>query len=314
MHGILIVDKPVGPTSHDVVAAARKALHEKQIGHTGTLDPAATGVLPLVVGRATKIARYVTGGDKRYVATIRLGVSTDTLDAEGKVVAEKPVTCTESDVRTALATFVGEIDQLPPMYSAKKQQGTRLYELARQGKEVEREPKRITIHELTLLETSLPDVVVDVRCSAGTYVRVLAQDLGDKLGCGGHLKALRRTEAGPFTLEGAVTLESLVENPKAALEHLLPVERALDHLPKIALPAGVVKMIRSGHQLSVADVRALDLPALRENDPVVLVSDHGELIAVAHAVIPTAELGNYRRDERAIKTERVMSGVHGAAD
>lgn len=308
MDGILIIDKPVGPTSHDIVSSVRKILKEKKVGHTGTLDPAATGVLPLVLGKATKLARYLTGGDKRYVATFKLGVSTDTLDAEGTVTAEKPVTCSEADVRAAVAKMVGTIDQTPPMYSAKKIEGQRLYELARQGVTVEREAKRVIIHSFDVLDVKLPEVTVDVLCSAGTYVRVLAADIGDALGCGAHLTALRRTAAGAFTIDDAVSLEALADDPASAKSRLLPLSRALSNLPTIAMPVGVVKMVTSGYQLCVADLRALDTPEFAEGATVALVSDGGELVAVAEALLASSDLESSRRDRRALKTERVLAG------
>ncbi len=311
MDGILIVDKPSGPTSHDVVSRARRALNEKKIGHTGTLDPTATGVLPLVLGRATKLARYFSGGDKSYRATILLGVTTTTLDAAGEVLETRPVTVSEADVHAALDTFRGDIDQIPPMYSAKKQDGKRLYELARQGVEVEREPKKVSIRALTMVSCNLPEVVVDVTCSAGTYVRVLAQDLGEALGCGGHLTALRRTAAGAFVLDESITLEELMENPAAARERIIPITRALRSLPRIDLPPYLARMIASGYQLSVGDLKTLDTPELAADQAVVLGVDGGDLIAVARTECTSAQWSQLRRDACALKTERVLSAVSG---
>lgn len=307
MDGILVIDKPVGPTSHDVVSSVRKILKEKKVGHTGTLDPAATGVLPLVLGNATKIARYLSGGDKRYLAVVRLGVTTDTLDAEGKILEERPVSVSEAQVREAVQRFAGEIDQVPPMFSAKKIDGQRLYELARQGVEVEREPKKVTVHSIDVVSIALPQVTIDVHCSAGTYVRVLAADIGEVLGTGAHLESLRRTEAGPFSLDDAVSLEALADHPELAEERLLPMARALSNLPSIAVPPGVAKLVRSGYQLSVADLRTLDTPEFASEDVIVLLGDDGELIAVARTLLPSAELASSRRDRRALKTERVLS-------
>jgi tRNA pseudouridine55 synthase len=307
MDGVLVIDKPKGPTSHDVVAHLRKALKEKKVGHTGTLDPVATGVLPIVLGGATKIARYLTGGDKTYRATIRLGVTTTTLDGEGEPVQERPVNVTEADVRRVAGEFVGAIDQVPPMYSAKKLGGTRLYELARQGVEIEREPKRVTIYEINVLSVTLPDVILDVRCSAGTYVRVLAQDIGEKLGCGGHLSALRRLAAGPFTLADALTLDDVVKAPEQARARILPVTRALGMLPRIDVPADVGRMIADGYQLCVADLRTLDTPQFENDATLALALDGGEVIAVARSLIASSELPTLRRDQRALKTERVLA-------
>lgn len=306
MNGVLVIDKEAGPTSHDVVSAVRKLLKEKKVGHTGTLDPAATGVLPLVLGRATKVARYLTGDDKVYEATIRLGINTSTLDREGEVVRERTVSCSAEEAREAALSFQGEIEQLPPMYSAKKVDGKRLYELARKGVEVEREPKRVTIHEVEVLSCELPDLRIKVRCSAGTYLRVLAEDIGEKLGCGGYLLQLRRTEAGTFTLHDAITLDELADNRELAQEKLVPMSRALSALPRINVPRGVGQMIASGHQLNVADLRTLDLPPFSRDEPVILGLDSGQLIAVARSLIASDELSTCRRDRRALKTERVL--------
>ena len=307
MDGILVIDKPAGPTSHDIVDEVRKLLRQKKVGHTGTLDPVATGVLPLVLGKATKIARYLTGGDKRYRATFRLGVTTTTLDGAGDVVEEKPVDVDEARVREVLAGFVGEIQQIPPMFSAKKQDGKRLYELARKGVEVEREPKDVTLYAIDVLECTLPDVTVDVRCSAGTYVRVLAQDVGEILGCGGHLHLLRRTAAGPFAESDAVTLETLEQDLDDVGKHILPIARGLRDAPSIHLPTHLARMVASGHQLSVADLKTLDVPEFPRDQLVALWLDNGDLLAVTRSEIASAELGASRREQRALKTERVLA-------
>lgn len=309
MDGILVIDKPAGPTSHDVVQQVRNLLHQKKVGHTGTLDPVATGVLPLVVGRATKVARYLTGGDKTYLATVRLGVTTDTLDSAGEVLEERPVEVGDAQVREAIAGFVGEIDQLPPMYSAKKVDGKRLYELARKGVEVERETKRVTIYRIDIKACELPDVTIEVACSAGTYLRALAFDVGAKLGCGGYLKELRRVAAGPFTIADAVTLAALEDNPRDAQDRLVEVSRALSNFPRIDVPNDIGKMIASGYQLTVADLRNLDVPDLEAEDLVTLWLDSGAFLAVARALIATADLGGQRREKRAIKTERVLADM-----
>ncbi len=307
MDGVLVIDKPAGPTSHDVVSRMRKVLKEKKVGHTGTLDPTATGVLPLVLGGATKVARYLTGGDKTYRATLRLGVSTDTLDAAGEVIEERPVSVAETDVRAAAQGFVGEIEQVPPMYSAKKVDGKRLYELARQGIEVEREAKRVRVHSIEVTSVALPDVVIDVRCSAGTYVRVLARDIGEKLGCGAHLKSLTRLAAGPFTLADAVSLQQAIDDPDSAKKRVIPVGKALSMLPRIDVPRDVARMVQDGYQLTVADLRTLDTPSFAPDEVVGLWSDEGELVAVAHTLLAATELPISRRDRQALKTERVLA-------
>ena len=311
MDGVLVIDKPQGPTSHDVVAKVRRALKIDKVGHTGTLDPMATGVLPLVLGQGTKLARYLTGGDKSYRATAKLGVTTRTLDAEGAVVAALP-TCdvTQAQIEAALAALRGAIDQVPPMYSAKKIEGKKLYELARQGVEVAREAKHVHVHALTLVQFAGDIVVFDVTCSAGTYVRVLAQDIGVALGCGAHLSALRRTAAGPFALGQAMALEAALADPKAALARVLPLAHALCGLGRIDVGADVGRSIVRGHQLSVADLRVLDTPTFALDEPLAVGVDGGDLIAVARAELASDELPCARRDRRALKTERVLVQSH----
>ena len=202
--GVLVVDKPVGMTSHDVVQAIRNGTNLRRAGHTGTLDPRASGVLVILVGPAVRLSEYVSASDKRYQAIIRLGGRTDTFDADGKVTpTAQPVNVTEQQFEEVLKTFVGEIEQTPPPYSAVKVQGRKAYEMARKGEDVELEPRKITVHHLEVLEWAPPEVVIDVHCSSGTYVRSLANDLGEKLGCGAYLVGLRRTKSGLHAPPGA---------------------------------------------------------------------------------------------------------------
>ena len=209
-NGILIIDKPAGWTSHDVVAKLRGILHEKRIGHAGTLDPMATGVLPVFVGRATRAVEFAAEREKEYLAGLRLGLTTDTQDTTGTVTATHPVTAGRADLEAVLPQFTGDILQIPPMYSAIKRQGQKLYELARRGQEVERDPRPVTIHALEILDQPSPtEYTLRVACSKGTYVRTLCHDIGQALGCGGTMYALRRTQAAGFTLDQAVTLEAV---------------------------------------------------------------------------------------------------------
>lgn len=211
-HGILVIDKPAGWTSHDVVARARRLLGERQIGHAGTLDPAATGVLPLAVGDATKVVEYLSEASKTYLAEITLGVETDSYDGDGRVLRVTPIYgVTLDDVERGLSGLRGEIDQVPPMHSALKVGGKRLYELARRGEEIERKPRRITISELSLVDWQPPVATVLIDCSKGTYVRSIARDLGESLGVGAFLSNLVRLRTGPFHLEEAWTLGELAE-------------------------------------------------------------------------------------------------------
>lgn len=239
MNGLLVLDKPSRVTSHDVVQRVRRALRVRQVGHTGTLDPMATGVLVICVGVATRVSEYLLGHDKAYRATIRLGVETDTYDATGEIVATHTVNVERTELEQALAQFVGALQQVPPMHSAIKRDGQKLYELARAGIEVEREARPVVIHAIELLDYQAPDVSIDVRCSAGTYIRSLAHDLGAALGTGAHLNALRRTQVGPFGLDQAIGLaefETLTRQSITSVP-LRAIDEALNDWPKVIVNA-----------------------------------------------------------------------------
>jgi tRNA pseudouridine55 synthase len=226
-NGIIIIDKPAGWTSMDVCAKLRGILHEKRVGHAGTLDPMATGVLPVFVGQATKAVSFAENGRKVYEAVLQLGRVTDTQDTTGETLEERAVTVTADDMRAALPRFLGEIEQIPPMYSAIKVNGQKLYDLARQGKEVARKPRRITIYDLALTEElGNGQYALRVECSKGTYIRTLCHDLGQALGCGGCMAALRRTEASGFGIGEAVTLEDAAREGEALLRPLDSLFRA----------------------------------------------------------------------------------------
>lgn len=250
--GFLVVDKPQGWTSHDVVDAARQWLGTRRVGHLGTLDPLATGVLPLAIREATKLVPFLEGGRKGYRGSIRLGEDTDTLDAEGIIVHRHTGSLpNEAELREAMAVFVGEIEQIPPMYSAVKRGGVPLHRLAREGREVERAPKRVSIHRLELMKYTAPIVDIEVDCSAGTYVRALASDLGARLGCGAHLAALHRTLSGPFVQEQALRADTLArEAERGVLENRLihPVN-ALG-MPVLRLDAREVDRVLQGGELA----------------------------------------------------------------
>lgn len=250
-NGILIIDKPDGWTSQDVAAKLRGVFHEKRIGHGGTLDPMATGVLPVFVGRATRGVEFFESAEKEYIAGLRLGTVTNTQDTTGEVLEENLVMVTREDVEAALKTFTGEIEQLPPMFSAIKVNGQKLYQLARKGVEVERKPRRITIFELELLDGAECDYTIRVRCSKGTYVRTLCHDIGRKLGCGACMSSLRRTKAGMFTLQQAITLPQLLEFAKEndPQELLLPVDALFSKFPPLIVELGQAEKLRHGAQV-----------------------------------------------------------------
>lgn len=274
LEGVLPIDKPTGPTSHDMVARARRALGTRRVGHTGTLDPFASGLLLLCIGRATRIAEYLSGMDKRYSAVVRLGVSTGTLDATGAVTAEHDTTgITRAAVENALALQRGAILQVPPAYSAKKIRGERAYAMARQGRDVELDAVPVTIHELTVTRVELPDVHIDVTCGSGTYIRAIARDLGDALGVGAHLTALRRTAVGPHSVDRAVTADELDTRPDRVAASMIPTLDALGAMPHIALSDDDVAHIRHGRAI-VCDTDAIGAVALEAD---------GELVAIAEA-------------------------------
>lgn len=278
MDGVLVIDKPKGPTSFDVVRQVRGLLKVKKVGHTGTLDPMATGVLPLCLGEATKVAGFITEGDKAYDAVVRLGVETDTQDAEGKVVAEAPVPpLSAALLEEVLARFRGTFEQVPPMYSAVKVGGKRLYELARAGEEVERASRQVTVYELVLRDFNAHQLHLSVRCSKGFFVRTLAQDIGRALGCGAHLEMLRRTMSGPFSLAQALPLSELpelVKEPEALARRLLSLSEALVDLP--AVQVGAADAVRVSHGVPVE--------APPQPGRVRVLGPEGRLLAVAEVV------------------------------
>ncbi|MFN4148287.1 MAG: tRNA pseudouridine(55) synthase TruB [Rhodocyclaceae bacterium] len=248
--GVLLLDKPAGMSSNAALQTARRLFNAEKAGHTGTLDPMATGLLPLCFGEATKFAGTLLDADKTYLALVRLGVVTTTADAEGEVLATRPVTAGEREVRTVLERFVGEIEQVPPMYSALKRGGKPLYELARQGIEVERAARRVTIHAIEMLAWHGEAFAMRVACSKGTYVRTLAADIGAALGCGAHLAALRRTRVGALDIAQAVTLAAIEATPRDVRDQLLsPIDTLLADLPIAALTAAEAARLLKGQEV-----------------------------------------------------------------
>jgi tRNA pseudouridine55 synthase len=283
LHGVLLLDKPIGWTSNDALQKAKRLLRAEKAGHTGTLDPLATGLLPLCFGAATKFSQTSLDADKAYRATLRLGQRTSTADREGEVIEEHAVDVDRAAVAAAVARFTGAIDQQPPMHSALKHQGRALYEYARDGVEVERATRRITIHRIDIVEWQSPTLVIDVHCSKGTYIRTLAEDIGAALGCGAHLSALRRTGSGPLRLDDAITLEALAVLSEPEREALLhPVDSLLAGWPSVCLPDDEAGRFLTGLRRRVL---LADAPAVRvygSHPPAFLGSAHitaGELIA-----------------------------------
>lgn len=246
--GLLVIDKPVGPSSHDVVGRVRRLVATRRVGHAGTLDPLAGGVLLVCVGRATRLVEYLVGLDKVYETNVRLGQATTTYDAEGQVTAERPVTVVKADILAALPAFRGAIRQRVPPYSAVKRDGRPLYERARRGEVIELPARDVTIHTLDLLAYEPPLLTLRVVCSSGTYIRSLAHDLGEALGCGGHVAALRRTAVGRFSLADAAPLDALT--PENVAARLLPPEAAVAHLPRAEFSAEEARLLGHGRWLA----------------------------------------------------------------
>lgn len=261
-NGILLLNKEMGFTSHDAVAKLRGILRFRRIGHAGTLDPMAQGLLVMLLGKATRASEYASGAEKEYIADFILGVETDTQDTTGNVLAEAPVDVTESQLRQALSSFEGGYDQVPPMYSAIQKDGVRLYDLARKGKEVERESRFIALPLLELLSFDPPRGKLRVRCSKGTYIRTLCHDLGQRLGCGGAMSALTRVQAGDFSLEDALTLGEVEQLVKEGTlqQHILPVDRLFASLPAVTLTEEGAKRARNGAHAAQKHLLSGEIP------------------------------------------------------
>ena len=287
VEGIAVVDKPAGMTSHDVVDEVRRRFKTKKVGHAGTLDPDATGVLIIGIGRATRLLTFTQEGPKRYRARVKFGVTTSTQDASGEVISERVPDFSEEDLRGVIDRFTGVIDQVPPMVSAVKVGGERLYKKARRGEEVDRSARTVTIYSLELINVDLEDrfADLDVECSGGTYIRTLAHDIGEALGCGAHLAALRRTAAGGFTEADLVALDALGES------HLRPLGAAVGNLPRLDLEEEAARAVAHGQPLPLGAAGLLDLA-------------NGDRVALFHE---DDLLGIYVRREDSLAAERVLA-------
>ena len=275
MDGIFNIYKEKGFTSHDVVAIVRRTIHMKKVGHTGTLDPDAEGVLPVCVGKATKLSDVIMDGRKSYRAMLRLGITTTTEDASGEVLETKEVECNEDRIREVVASFIGKLEQVPPMYSAVKVNGKKLYELARAGKEIERKSRTIEVYDIRIRQFLPPDrVEIDVDCSKGTYIRTLCADIGKRLGCGGHMAELLRTATGAFSLDDAIKLDelkALAEQEKAE-EALLTMEEALKDFPVVKVSEKSAKFLYNGGKIQ--ERFFTEKPASYQEGDIVVVYDH----------------------------------------
>ncbi|MEK6600201.1 MAG: tRNA pseudouridine(55) synthase TruB [Deltaproteobacteria bacterium] len=298
MTGVLIIDKPAGPTSHDVVTMVKKRLGARKAGHIGTLDPLATGVLPLCINEATKLARFLEKGEKEYLATIKLGEETDTYDSEGVVVAKGDITSiTKESIVSAINDFKGRIKQIPPMFSAVKMDGVPLYKLARQCVTVERKPRDVEIYSIDITNITLPFITINVICSRGTYIRSLAFDIGRKLGCGAHLVSLRRMKSGMFSLKDSISINDLKDLQEDTLHNnIIPVERLFSNIPDIEVDTLTANKIMDG---LAPDTKSFNTgvifsPSIRDNE-MIRFTANGRIIALA----------TYRGEE-GFKLERVF--------
>ncbi|GAB3548934.1 tRNA pseudouridine(55) synthase TruB [Noviherbaspirillum agri] len=281
VHGVLLLDKAAGHSSNDALIKAKRLLNAQKAGHTGTLDPFATGLLPLCFGEATKFSQDLLDADKTYETVVRLGIVTSTGDTEGEILGQKEVDIGSAQLESVLVRFRGEIEQVPPMHSALKRDGKPLYEYARAGITLEREARKVCIHALELLDYSAPYVRLRVTCSKGTYIRVLGEDIGAALGCGAHLQALRRTQVGMLTLEHALTLSELEQTPDEDRTRLLaPVDALLSTFPPIRLPDPLAKRFLHGQRLALGKEN-VSLPC-REGRVRVYRLEDGQLLGTAH--------------------------------
>lgn len=278
MDGVININKPLGMTSHDVVSRLRRILGIKKIGHTGTLDPDASGVLPMCIGKGTKLAEYLTATDKCYMAQMTLGAFTDTQDGSGEILESFSVDVSEEEIINAVNSFIGEIEQIPPMYSAIKINGKKLYELAREGKSIEREARKVTINDIEIKGIDLKEKKVDmlVSCSKGTYIRTLCNDIGARLGCGGYMSALERTKSGRFSIENSFKLdeiESMTE--KADFGFMMPLSEVLSEYKKIVLAEKNAKRLQNGIKINVE--------GLEENERYRVFDEQGSFLALAES-------------------------------
>jgi tRNA pseudouridine55 synthase len=311
MDGVIIIDKPAGKTSHDVVSEVKKILGVKKAGHTGTLDPMVTGVLPVCLNEATKLAGFLTGEDKEYLATMLLGMKTDTLDIEGKIISQSDNFVTEEEIRAAMAQMVGTIKQVPPAYSAVKYCGKPLYKWARKGVLLDMEPREVKIHSIVIEDVSFPRVTFRVVCSKGTYIRTLCSDVGDLIGPGACLCSLRRLRSGYFSEEMAVSLNNYEDNDKKnkLLEKILPMAELLPLLTSIELEDHSAAKLRNGWQPSVEMMKEHDLPFLKAGDMVKFISSSGYLLAVAEMVAPVNKFSEFDGKRQAAKIVRVFNNI-----
>jgi len=311
MNGIVIIDKPAGKTSHDVVSEVKKIMGAQKAGHTGTLDPMATGVLPICLNEATKLAQFLSGENKEYLATMLLGVKTDTLDTEGEVTGQSDKYVRDEEIKAALKQMVGKIQQVPPAYSAVKHCGEPLYKYARKGIFLETAAREVEIYSIVVENISFPRVTFRVVCSKGTYIRTLCSDVGDLLGCGACLCGLRRLRSGLFSADMAVSLENYEreEKKRELMAKMLPMTKSLPFLTGIEIEEDFANKLRDGMQPTVAIMQLHVLPFLEAGDMIKFISRGGSLVAVAEMLAPVSKFAEFDGKHQAAKIVRVFNNV-----
>jgi tRNA pseudouridine55 synthase len=308
LSGLLVVNKKTKMTSHDVVERLRRVLKLKKVGHAGTLDPNASGILLACLGKATKIAGFLTGYDKEYEAMIKLGVTTDTYDQEGKILKTKDdLKVSEKEVREIVESFEGEIWQTPPLYSAIKHKGKKLYEYARAGQEVERSKRKVFIKDIQVLEVNFPYLKLRVNCSKGTYIRSLAHDIGERLGCGAHLFSLCRTKVGPFELKQALELEAIekIQSEGKIEDFLIPIEKVLSHIPSVIVKDGFAERIKEGPILFPSSVSSAE-KEFDKDRMICIKNNQGEIIALGKALCSSRDFLDEKRKDKLFEYWRVI--------
>ncbi len=311
MNGIVIIDKPAGKTSHDIVSEVKKIMGAKKAGHTGTLDPMATGVLPICLNEATKLAQFLSGENKEYLATMLLGVRTDTLDTEGEITSQSDKFIPDEEIRATLKQMVGKIKQVPPAYSAVKHCGEPLYKYARKGIFLETAAREIEIYSLVVEDISFPRVTIRIACSKGTYIRSVCSDVGDLLGCGACLCGLRRLRSGLFSTDMAISLENYERKEKKCelLAKMLPMTKSIPLLAGIEVEEDFANKLRDGMQPTVANMQLHVLPSLEAGDMIKFVSRGGYLVAVAEMLAPVSKFSEFDGKHQAAKIVRVFNNV-----
>jgi tRNA pseudouridine55 synthase len=308
LSGLLVVDKKTKMTSHDVVEKLRRILDLKKIGHAGTLDPNARGILLACMGKATKITKFLTEYEKEYEAVIKLGVTTDTYDQEGKIIQIRDdLKISQEEVRKAVEFFKGEIWQTPPLYSAIKQKGKKLYQYARAGKQVERKKRKVFVKDVRVLEIKLPYVKLKVNCSKGTYIRSLANDIGERLGCGAHLFSLCRTRVGPFELKEALDLEAIEEIRKEDRigDFLISIEKVLAHIPSVVVKDSFAKRIKEGPNLFPSSVLSAE-KGFDKDQAICIKNSQKEIIAMGKALYHSTDFLDEKRKDKLFEYSRVI--------